>query len=175
MQQLLIQSILIRNLSFFRYWACLVIVKAPNLKPKACIPVMLTTSLLIWYVPMRILQWCGHSSPQSPDDFVRVTSQVILQLILLHVHPYPSHLFRYTAISVPGKMYTPYHDPNYNPYSRGVLIGTAILFIITSVIAVGLRFYARRLIKSPLGWDDWITIPSMVICVGLSVNQIIGT
>lgn len=71
-------------------------------------------------------------------------------------------------------MYTPYLDPQYNPYPKAVLIGTAILFIITSIVTVSLRFYSRRMIKAPLGPDDWITIPSMVICIGLSVNQIIG-
>ncbi|KAG8169977.1 hypothetical protein KVR01_000722 [Diaporthe batatas] len=71
-------------------------------------------------------------------------------------------------------MYTPYTDPAYNPYPPSVLLGTSILFIITSIAAVGLRFYSRSLIKTPLSWDDWITIPSMLICIGLSVNQIIA-
>ncbi|KAI1496309.1 hypothetical protein F5X99DRAFT_424791 [Biscogniauxia marginata] len=61
-------------------------------------------------------------------------------------------------------MSVPYEDPNYNPYPPSVLIGTAVLFMITSILSVGLRFYARFLGQTPLGIDDWITIPSMVTC-----------
>ncbi|KAK7748759.1 hypothetical protein SLS53_000783 [Cytospora paraplurivora] len=71
-------------------------------------------------------------------------------------------------------MKNPYFDPDYNPYPRSVLIGTSVLFIFLTIAAVSLRFYSRSLIKAKLGIDDWITIPSMVICIGLAVNQIIA-
>ncbi|OTA81659.1 hypothetical protein M434DRAFT_401328 [Hypoxylon sp. CO27-5] len=72
-------------------------------------------------------------------------------------------------------MLTPYHDPNYNPYPPSVLIGTAVLFIIVPIMAVSLRFYTRLASAASLGIDDWITILSMFICIGLSIIQIIAT
>lgn len=71
-------------------------------------------------------------------------------------------------------MENPYFYPDYQPYPQSVLIGTSVLFVIIPIVAVGLRFYARSLVAARLGIDDWITIPSMVICVGLAVNQLIG-
>ncbi|KUI65602.1 hypothetical protein VM1G_00214 [Cytospora mali] len=71
-------------------------------------------------------------------------------------------------------MGNPYYDPNYNPYPPSVLIGTAILFIIVPIISVGLRFTSRLMASIYLGIDDWITIPSMLICIGLAVTQIIA-
>ncbi|KAI2615210.1 hypothetical protein GGR54DRAFT_632309 [Hypoxylon sp. NC1633] len=72
-------------------------------------------------------------------------------------------------------MSNPYFDPNYNPYPRPVLVGTGVLFIIVPILTVGLRFYARLMSSAKLGIDDWVAIPSMVICIGLSVTQIIAT
>ncbi|KAI1660725.1 hypothetical protein F4813DRAFT_348153 [Daldinia decipiens] len=72
-------------------------------------------------------------------------------------------------------MSNPYFNPNYNPYSQPVLIGTGILFIFIPILSVGFRFYARSISSAKLGIDDWITIPSMVICIVLSIIQIIAT
>lgn len=71
-------------------------------------------------------------------------------------------------------MHNPYFDPSYQPYTQSVLIGTSVLFIVLPIAAVALRFYSRALVQARLGMDDWITIPSMVICIGLAANQIIG-
>ncbi|KAI5859277.1 hypothetical protein GGS23DRAFT_586416 [Durotheca rogersii] len=72
-------------------------------------------------------------------------------------------------------MSNPYLDPNYNPYPRSVLVGTAVFFIILPIISVGVRFYARSVSWAKVGIDDLITIPSMLICIGLSITQIIAT
>ncbi|PSR80432.1 hypothetical protein BD289DRAFT_455302 [Coniella lustricola] len=72
-------------------------------------------------------------------------------------------------------MENPYFDPNYQPYSRPVLVGISILFIITPIVAVGLRFYSRSLVGGRLAVDDWITLPAMIICIGLAVNQLVAT
>ncbi|KAF3766659.1 hypothetical protein M406DRAFT_355317 [Cryphonectria parasitica EP155] len=72
-------------------------------------------------------------------------------------------------------MENPYFHPDYQPYPRSVLIGTSILFIITPIVSVGLRFYSRSLVAAHLSIDDWITIPSAIICVGLAINQLIAT
>ena len=71
-------------------------------------------------------------------------------------------------------MGNPYFDPGYQPYTQSVLVGTSVLFIILPIVAVALRFYSRALVQAQLGIDDWITIPSMIICIGLAINQIIG-
>ncbi|KAI5921183.1 hypothetical protein F4810DRAFT_379274 [Camillea tinctor] len=72
-------------------------------------------------------------------------------------------------------MTIPEEHPIYNRYPPSVLIGTAVLFMITSIGSVGLRFYARYISRAKLGIDDWITIPVMVICVALSAVQIVAT
>ena len=71
-------------------------------------------------------------------------------------------------------MGNPYFNPEYQPYTPSVLIGTSVLFMILPVVAVGLRFYSRTLVQANLAIDDWITIPSAIICIGLAINQIIG-
>ncbi|KAI0017877.1 hypothetical protein F4780DRAFT_795560 [Xylariomycetidae sp. FL0641] len=71
-------------------------------------------------------------------------------------------------------MGNPYYDPSYNPYPPPVLIGTAVLFMILPVVAVALRFYARLVSEAKLGIDDWITIPSMILCIALSILQILS-
>ncbi|KAI1392945.1 uncharacterized protein F4822DRAFT_441687 [Hypoxylon trugodes] len=72
-------------------------------------------------------------------------------------------------------MVNPYFDPNYNPYPPHVLLGTGVLFIIIPILSVGLRFYTRWASGTKVGVDDWITIPSMIICILLSITQIIAT
>lgn len=71
-------------------------------------------------------------------------------------------------------MSNPYFDPAYNPYPPSVLIGTGIFFIILSLTSVGLRFYSRFLSSAHLGIDDWMTLPSLFICIIMSITQIIG-
>lgn len=72
-------------------------------------------------------------------------------------------------------MKNPYLDENYQLYNRSVLLGTAIAFIVVSILFVAVRFYARSLTRAHLGLDDFMTVLSLMICIGLSVNQICGT
>ncbi|KAI1493382.1 hypothetical protein F5X96DRAFT_622255 [Biscogniauxia mediterranea] len=72
-------------------------------------------------------------------------------------------------------MTIPEEGSSYNRYPPSVLIGTAVLFIVTSIGSVGLRFYSRFISRAKLGIDDWITLPVMVICLALSVTQIVAT
>ncbi|KAI1342935.1 hypothetical protein F5Y15DRAFT_428899 [Xylariaceae sp. FL0016] len=71
-------------------------------------------------------------------------------------------------------MFNPYFDPDYQPYTPSVLVGTALVFIILSISAVGLRFYARSRSFAYYGVDDWTCLPALAICLGLCVNQIIS-
>ena len=72
-------------------------------------------------------------------------------------------------------MTNPYYDPEYQPYPPRVLIGTAVFFLILSVSCVAVRFYARIKSMGKLKIDDWITIPSLIICIVLCILQIIST
>ncbi|KAK3689902.1 hypothetical protein B0T22DRAFT_514670 [Podospora appendiculata] len=49
-----------------------------------------------------------------------------------------------------------------------------IVFSVLPIIAVVLRFYARRLQPTKLAWDDWLIIPGLMFTVGLNVTVIIG-
>ncbi|KAI0805732.1 hypothetical protein GGR55DRAFT_680932 [Xylaria sp. FL0064] len=71
-------------------------------------------------------------------------------------------------------MGNPYYTPSYNPYPSPVLIGTAILFIIVSLGAVSLRFYARLSTAARLGIDDWLVLPAVTLCVAIAIVQIIA-
>ncbi|KAI0477625.1 hypothetical protein GGR56DRAFT_673986 [Xylariaceae sp. FL0804] len=65
-------------------------------------------------------------------------------------------------------------DPNHNAYNPQVLVGGAIFFIFVSIFVVGLRFYARLVSWAKFGADDWMTIPTMFICIAVAITQIIA-
>jgi hypothetical protein len=54
--------------------------------------------------------------------------------------------------------------PNFvNPQSRkAAIVGVEVPITILAVFIVGLRFYARTVIKNVLGWDDWIMFFAVV-------------
>jgi hypothetical protein len=43
-----------------------------------------------------------------------------------------------------------------------VVIGVCILLIIVSLVATGLRLYARHLVRLKLWWDDWFCLIGLV-------------
>lgn len=47
-------------------------------------------------------------------------------------------------------------------YGKPILIGVGIAFIILEIIIVGLRFYARRRSRVPVGIDDWLILLALV-------------
>ncbi|KAK3319879.1 hypothetical protein B0T19DRAFT_478915 [Cercophora scortea] len=49
-----------------------------------------------------------------------------------------------------------------------------VVFSVLPIIAVALRFYARRLQPTKLAWDDWLIIPGLMFTVGLNLTVIIG-
>ncbi|KAI1458681.1 hypothetical protein F4805DRAFT_473998 [Annulohypoxylon moriforme] len=56
----------------------------------------------------------------------------------------------------------------------GYVIGTSVFLSVIDIIVVGLRFRVRRLQKLPLGPDDWIMIPALLITVLTAVDIIYG-
>ena len=42
------------------------------------------------------------------------------------------------------------------------ILGVNIATFILAVIAIVLRFMARRLTRAPFWWDDWLMIPAIV-------------
>ena len=47
------------------------------------------------------------------------------------------------------------------------LVAVAVMFIVLDIICVTLRISARHLSKARLGLDDYLIIPSLMICVGV--------
>ena len=58
------------------------------------------------------------------------------------------------------------------PLLKGLLAGSVIVQTVV-YLALGIRFWCRRLTRAVLGWDDWLVCVStaggtaMLICVGL--------
>jgi hypothetical protein len=48
------------------------------------------------------------------------------------------------------------------PVSQASLIGMSASLMGLGIIAVALRFYARKYQKAPLQLDDWLMIPAVV-------------
>ncbi len=46
------------------------------------------------------------------------------------------------------------------------ILGVNIATFILAVIAISLRFTARRLTRLPYWWDDWLMLPAIVCCKG---------
>ena len=58
-------------------------------------------------------------------------------------------------------------SPEYINEDRGYqLLTVSILMIVLQLVAVGSRFYARRVTKAALGWDDHLIIPALVRYAG---------
>lgn len=53
-------------------------------------------------------------------------------------------------------------DPVFDQYSRPVLVGNGIAFVLLPMIVVSLRFYARRVARGAVGLDDWCIIVALV-------------
>jgi hypothetical protein len=55
----------------------------------------------------------------------------------------------------------------------GIIAGCTILAALTTVV-VGLRFYARRLGRTALGWDDWLCFAALLFHHALFVGCVVG-
>ena len=56
----------------------------------------------------------------------------------------------------------------------GHVLAVAILLPILDIVAVALRFYARRKRRLPLGPDDWLTLPATVLVIGAGATLVTG-
>lgn len=54
------------------------------------------------------------------------------------------------------------------------IYGSIIPLLILDVIAVAARFYARRQRRQPLKIDDWLTLPALVLIIGLASTFFYG-
>ena len=50
----------------------------------------------------------------------------------------------------------------FTQYSKPDIVGAGITFTILPMIVVGLRFYARRVSRAPVGIDDWSIVVALV-------------
>ncbi|KAI9655079.1 MAG: hypothetical protein M1821_005562 [Bathelium mastoideum] len=57
--------------------------------------------------------------------------------------------------------------------ASGVL-GVATAPVTLCIIAVALRFYTRHIQQAGYGIDDWLTLPALVLTIGMSISMIIG-
>ena len=53
----------------------------------------------------------------------------------------------------------------------GRILGVNIATFCLAVIAIILRFIARRLTRAVLWWDDWLMLPAIVSCKASFVTQ----
>jgi ABC-type proline/glycine betaine transport system substrate-binding protein len=59
-----------------------------------------------------------------------------------------------------------------------VILATGSVFTALSVLAVFLRFVARRIKRAQLGWDDWTILAALVmfiLCEGLEMTGETGS
>ncbi|KAI1205487.1 uncharacterized protein F4807DRAFT_464574 [Annulohypoxylon truncatum] len=54
------------------------------------------------------------------------------------------------------------------------VVGTCIFLSVVDIIVVGLRFKVRKLQKLPVGPDDWIIIPALLMTVLMAVDIVYG-
>lgn len=57
-------------------------------------------------------------------------------------------------------------------YIGNQVIGVAIAFMVLETVFVILRFVARRKTLSPLGWDDYLIYPALVVNLGMCAHGI---
>jgi hypothetical protein len=65
---------------------------------------------------------------------------------------------------------TPY--PPGTPYIGYITRNVAIAFIILEVFFVGMRYLAQRLGRKPWGWDDWVMLPALILCLGVNASTL---
>ncbi|KAF2278032.1 uncharacterized protein EI97DRAFT_432117 [Westerdykella ornata] len=54
------------------------------------------------------------------------------------------------------------------------ILGSIIPLLVLDIFAVGLRFYSRRKRRQPLQTDDWLTVPALVLAIGLASIMFYG-
>ena len=64
-------------------------------------------------------------------------------------------------------------DPN-GDFAR-LIINTSIAIFVLTVVAVGLRFLARRIVRQPFLMDDWLILAALPFGLLLPILNIIGT
>jgi len=64
-------------------------------------------------------------------------------------------------------------SPDYmSAYSGDTLRDVAIAFAILEIIFVSFRFASNYVGKTPLGADDWLMIPALILCLGLDITSL---
>jgi len=53
-------------------------------------------------------------------------------------------------------------------------IAAGAIFPPVCATLVALRFHSRKMQKAPLGWDDWLTIPPLLLLVGMCIAVLYG-
>ncbi|KAF4945350.1 hypothetical protein FSARC_14447 [Fusarium sarcochroum] len=70
---------------------------------------------------------------------------------------------------------TPAFSPEYVRHDEGAnLVGVSIAMMPFTVIIVGLRLWCRKKKKTPIGWDDWMSVISLPFLWALAVLGILS-
>ena len=55
-----------------------------------------------------------------------------------------------------------------------LVIRTGVAMMFMSALGVGMRFFARRLAKQPILWDDWTILMTVPLAWAVCITQFIG-
>lgn len=57
-------------------------------------------------------------------------------------------------------------DPGLKSYRGAAIIATTVIFTLLAILAVILRFWARKLGEARFGWDDWLVAAALLCALG---------
>lgn len=64
-------------------------------------------------------------------------------------------------------------DPAYaREYSGDTLRDVAIAFTVLEIVFVALRAFSQHVGRKPVGLDDWIIGPALVLCLGTNISSL---
>ena len=106
----------------------------------------------------------------GPDGYIRDVFLRISQALLYHKEAHPDSYQRaHQELSTFSLVTPPSH--NFGSVSQhllimadsaGMMYALATVFSILAIVAIMLRFYARRIKQTALAWDDYVILPALV-------------
>ena len=78
-----------------------------------------------------------------------------------NIHSFRNHARKCAAMSLPP----PPPGIDLTASKQPAIIGSIVATWAFAVIAVALRFFARRVSRAGFWWDDWLMLPALVIDV----------
>ncbi|KAI1370422.1 hypothetical protein F4677DRAFT_438484 [Hypoxylon crocopeplum] len=66
------------------------------------------------------------------------------------------------------------NDNYYYYMTPGHVVAAAVVFSVVDIIAVALRFWARKIQRQPPKMDDWLMIPATLVTMGIGISHVYG-